>query len=129
MVATGQVRSCNRTGYHCQSICMCPGTQLKFNTAEKRKQRQLERKWQASRLLADREQYVHQCSTVINLIRSCKSEYYLSIIKVKSGNQKALSKIVQKLHQKPTPNYYPPSENNHMLPDGFVTFFYYYCTA
>ena len=56
-------------------------------TAEKRKQRQLKRKWRASRLPADRVRYVHQCNVVINLIKSLKSEYYSSIIKENSGNQ------------------------------------------
>ena len=45
-------------------------------TAEKQKRRQLERKWRAARLPADREQYVHQCNVVINLIKSRKSEHY-----------------------------------------------------
>ena len=71
-------------------------------TAEKQKRRRLERKWRASRLPADREQYIHQCSVVINLIKSPKSEYYLSISKENSGNQKVLFKTVQKLLQKPT---------------------------
>ena len=65
-------------------------------TAEKRKRRQLERKWRASRLPADRVRYVHQCNVVINLIKSLKSEYYSSIIKENSGNQKVLFKTVQK---------------------------------
>ena len=65
-------------------------------TAEKRKRRQLERKWRASRLPADRVRYVHQCNVVINLIESLKSEYYSSIIKENSGNQKVLFKSVQK---------------------------------
>ena len=69
-------------------------------TAEKRKQRQLERKWRTLRLTTDREQYVHQCGVVINLIKSVKSEYYLSGIKENSGNQKGLFKTVQKLLQK-----------------------------
>ena len=45
-------------------------------TAEKQKRRQLERKWRASRLPVDREQYVHQCNVAINLIKSRKSEHY-----------------------------------------------------
>ena len=61
-------------------------------TAEKRKLRQLERKWRASRLPADRVRYVHQCNVVINLIKSLKSEYYSSIIKENSGNKKVLFK-------------------------------------
>ena len=39
-------------------------------TIEKRKRRQLERKWRASELPSDRVQYVHQCSVVNNLIKS-----------------------------------------------------------
>lgn len=91
-------------------------------TAEKQKRRRLKRKWRASRLPADREQYVHQCSVVINLIKFLKSEYYSSVIKENSGNQKFLFKTVQKLLQKPTVNHYPPSENDRMLADKFAIF-------
>ena len=97
-------------------------------TAEKQKRRQRERKWRASRLPADREQYVNQSNVVINLIKSIKSrksEHYSFIIKENSGNQKVLFKTVQKLLQKPTVNYYPPSENDRMLVDEFAAFFYY----
>ena len=66
---------------------------------------------------------MHQCSVVINLITSLKSEYYSSIIKENSGNQKVLFKTVQKLLQKPTVNYYPLSKNNRMLAYEFATFF------
>ena len=52
-----------------------------------------------------------------------KSEYYSSIIKENSGNQKVLFKTVQKLLQKPTVNYYPPSKNDRMLAGEFATFF------
>ena len=41
-------------------------------TAEKRKRRQLECKWWASRLPADRVRYVHQCNIVISLTKSLK---------------------------------------------------------
>ena len=47
----------------------------------------------------------------------------MSIIKENSGNQNVLFKTVQKLLQKPTVNYYPPSENDRMLADDFATFF------
>ena len=72
-------------------------------------------KCRASRLPADCEQYVHQCSVVINLIKSLKSEYYSSIIKENSGTQKVLFKT--------TVNYYPLSENDRMLAGEFATFF------
>ena len=58
-----------------------------------------------------------------NLTISLKSQHYSSIIKENSGNQKVLFKTVQKLLQKPTANYYPPSENDRMLADEFATFF------
>ena len=81
-------------------------------TAEKRKRRQLERKWRASRLLADRVRYVHQFNVVINLIKSLQS----SIIKENSGNQKVLFKTVQKLLQKPTFNtIHPPKTTVSLL--------------
>ena len=92
-------------------------------TAEKQKRTQLERKWRASTLPAYREQYVHQCSVMNNLIKSGKSEHYSSIIKENSGNHKVLFKTVQKLLQKPTVNYYLPSENDRMLADELATFF------
>ena len=60
---------------------------------------------------------------MINLIKSRKSEHYSSIIKENSFNKKVLFKTVQKLLQKPTVNYYPPSENERMLADEFATFF------
>ena len=60
---------------------------------------------------------------MINLIKCRKSEHYSSIIKENFGNQKVLSKTVQKLLQKPTVNYYPPSENDRMLADDFAIFF------
>ena len=88
-------------------------------TAEKQKQRRLEHKWRASRLHADREQYVHQCSVVIHMTKSPKSEYYSSSIKENSGTQKVLFKTVQKLPVK----YYPPSNNDRMLADEFAAIF------
>ena len=60
---------------------------------------------------------------MINLIKSRKSEHYSSIIKETSGNQEVLFKTVQKLLQKPTVNFYPPSENDCMLADELATFF------
>ena len=66
-------------------------------TLEKTKRRRLECKWRSSRLQSDREKYVHQCSLVINLINSLKSEYYTSVIREHSGNQRVLFKTVNKL--------------------------------
>ena len=48
--------------------------------AEKRKRRRLERRWRASRLQCDRDQYVRQCCVVNNLIATLKSAHYTSVI-------------------------------------------------
>ena len=46
---------------------------------QKNIRRRLERKWCSTRLLSDREQYVHQCYVVNNLIESLKLTYYVSV--------------------------------------------------
>ena len=57
---------------------------------QKNIRRRLERKWRSTRLLCDREQYVHQCYVVNNLIESLKSTYYTDIINEHSSNQRIL---------------------------------------
>ena len=70
--------------------------------AEKRKRRRLERRWRASRLQCDRDQYVHQCCVVNNLIATLKSAHYTSIINEQSSDQRILFATVNKLLQKPS---------------------------
>ena len=57
---------------------------------QKNIRRRLERKWRSTRLLCDREQYVHQCYVVNNLIESLKSTYYTDIINEHSSDQRIL---------------------------------------
>ena len=92
-------------------------------TLEKTKRRRLERKWRSSRLQSDREKYVHQCSLVINLINSLESEYYTSVIKEHSGNQRVLFKTVNKLLQKRSVKRYPSCPDNSSLANSFADFF------
>ena len=91
-------------------------------TLEKTKRRRLERKWRTSRLQIDCEKYVHQCSLVIDLISSLKSEYYTSVIREHSGNRRVLFKIVNKLLQKPSVKRYPSCPDNNSLANSSVTF-------
>ena len=90
---------------------------------QKNIQRRLERKWRSTRLLCDREQYVHQCYVVNNLIESLKSTYYTDIINEHSSDKRILFKTVGKLLQKSTNWHYPPSSHDNALANSFADFF------
>ena len=90
---------------------------------QKNIRRRLERKWRSTRLLCDREQYVHQCYVVNNLIESLKSTYYTDIINEHSSDQRILFKTVGKLLQKSTNKRYPPSSDDTALANSFADFF------
>ena len=64
-----------------------------------------------------RDLHFRYCQCYLNV------EYYSSVIKENSGNQKVLIKTVQKLLQKPIVNCYPPSDSDRMRADEFATFF------
>ena len=89
----------------------------------KNTRRRLERKWHSTRLLCDREQYVHQCYVVNNLIESLKSTYYTDIINEHSSDQRILFKTVGKLLQKSTNKHYPPSSDDTVLVNWLADFF------
>ena len=90
--------------------------------AEKRKRRRLERRWRASRLQCDRDQYVHQCCVVNNLIATLKSAHYTSIINEQSSDQRILFATVNKLLQKPSEKRCPPSVDNTAMANSFADF-------
>ena len=85
--------------------------------------KRLERKWVSTRLLCDREQYVHQCHVVNNLIESLKSTYYTDIVNEYSSDQRILFKTVGKLLQKSTSKRYSPSSDDTILANSFADFF------
>ena len=89
---------------------------------QKNIRRPLEWKWYSTRLLCDREQYVHQCYVVNNLIELLKSSYYTDIINEHSSDQKILFKTVGKLLQKSTNKCYIPSDDT-ALANSFADFF------
>ena len=90
---------------------------------QKNTRRRLERKWRSTRLLCDREQYVHQCYVVNNLIESLKSTYYTDIINEHSSDQRILFKTVGKLLQKSTNKRCPASSDDTALANSFADFF------
>lgn len=92
-------------------------------TEQKRIRRKLERKWCSTRSQSDRQHYVYQCSVVIHLISSLKSEYYTNIINHHSSDQKVLLNTVNKLLQKSRVRRYPASCNNTTLADSFADYF------
>ena len=85
--------------------------------------KRLERKWVSTRLLCDREQYVHQYYVVNNLIESLKSTNYTDTINEYSSDQRILFKTVGKLLQKSTNKRYPPSSDDTALANSFADFF------
>ena len=90
---------------------------------QKNIRRWFERKWRSTRLLCNREQYVHQCYVVNNLIESLKSSYYTDMINEHSSDQKILLKTVGKLLQKSTYKSYPPSSDDTALANSLADFF------
>ena len=90
---------------------------------QKNIRRRLERKWRSTWLLCHREQYVHQCYVVNNLIESLKSTYYTDIINQHSSDQRILFKTVGKLLEKSTNKRYPPSSDDTPLANSFADFF------
>ena len=66
---------------------------------------------------------MHHCSLVINLINSLKSEYYTSVIREHSGNQRVLFKTVNGLLQKPPVKRYPSYPDNNSLANSFADVF------
>ena len=90
---------------------------------QKNIRRRLERKWRSTRLLCDREQYVHQCYVVNNFIGSLKSTYYTDIINEHSSDQRILFKTVGKLLQKSTKKCYPRSSEDTAPANSFADFF------
>ena len=85
--------------------------------------KRLKRKWVSTRLLCDREQYVHQCHVVNSLIESLKSTYYTDTINEYSSDQRILFKTVGKLLQKSTNKRDPPSSDDTAVANSFADFF------
>ena len=79
-----------------------------------------ERKWQSTRLPANRECYVIQ-NSVVNMIASAKHDYYSSKIQENSGNALILFKTVEKFLNSNLTQHYPIGHDN--LSESFVEFF------
>lgn len=89
---------------------------------EKKKRRQLERRWRISRDLHDRKLFVAQCRKVQQLISLSKSDYYTSLISENQSDQKMLFKIVDKLLHRNEARKLPTTAPKTLV-ENFVNFF------
>ena len=90
---------------------------------EKRKKRQLERKWRKTKLPSDRRKYVRQVHLFNRLTAKAKNDYYTKIIEDGKGNPKKLwSAINTVLHRTPATTL-PDCVNLKMLASSFSSYF------
>ena len=92
--------------------------------AEKRKRRNLERRWRKSSLSTDKQLYITQCGIVNDMIRDAKSIYYSSIIAENKGNQKVLFQTIDQLLQRKQEPRFPTSTSSEHLANEFAAFFH-----
>ena len=90
---------------------------------ERRKRRQLERTWRKTRLTVHREMYKHQRTIVTNLISEAKMNCYQKRILDNSGDQKALSKIINNLISRKQISPLPPHNHPRELANNFSEYF------
>ena len=92
-------------------------------SSEKRKRRQLERRWRKSQMFIDRQLYTEQCTVVKELIKSSKMMYYSTLIDDNKSDHKALFRIIDSLlHRKPE-KLYPSCNSPADLCNKFADFF------
>ena len=91
--------------------------------AEKRKRRNLERRWRKSSLSTDKQLYITQCGIVNDMIRDAKSIYYSSIIAENKGNQKVLFQTIDQLLQRKQEPRFPTSTSSEHLANEFCCLF------
>ena len=90
---------------------------------EKNERRKLERAWRNSGSSEHLKRYKTQKNHVNRMIDDKKIAFCNNSISDKSGDQKALYKLVRKLTNKPTDVAYPESANNTELAEQFSNFF------
>ena len=90
---------------------------------EKNIRRKLERAWRRTRSSEHLNRYKTQKNRVNQIIEEKKITFCNDSISAKSGDQKALYKLVRKLTNKPTDIAYPESLNNEELAEKFSRVF------
>ena len=92
--------------------------------AARKTRRQLERKWRDNgKLEVHRQEYRNQCDIVKNMINQAKIDHYSSLVEERSGNQKKLFNIVEKLLHKPKTLVLPSTHSDQDLANAFSNFF------
>ena len=86
--------------------------------------RRLERKWKKSGLQGDKSLYVQQRQLCSNMCCEKRSSYFSELIKSKSGDQRALFSIVNKVFDKTkSSNVLPEHNNAKQLANSFNNFY------
>ena len=78
---------------------------------EKKRRRQLERRWRASGLLSDRGRFTEQCRLVNQLLWSSRSRFYSKVVNENQSDQRKLFSTVDKLLHTTPDVIYPPHTN------------------
>ena len=89
----------------------------------KRKKRQLERRWRATRSLCDREAYSHQCKALKTLLSASRRQYYLNLVTENQSNVRSLFLIFSKLLHRRCEAKYPKHDTPASLANDFIFFF------
>ncbi|CAB3982841.1 Hypothetical predicted protein, partial [Paramuricea clavata] len=92
-------------------------------TDAKKKRRRLERKWRSNRLDCNRANYLAQCDVVNKMLHKAREEYYSTIIRDNTHDQRVLFQTVEKLLQKSLDRRYPLANSDRKLADAFADYF------
>ncbi len=90
---------------------------------EKRKRRQLERKWKSSGLHTDQDAFLMQSYKVDEMIFVSKKTFYNSVISDNPKDQKTLFRVVDKLLHRNSQTPLPSHDSMNVLVDQFANFF------
>ncbi len=91
--------------------------------AEKRKKRQLKRKYRSTKLEVDKEIVITHCKTIHIMIPVAKRNYYSNLIQESSGDQKKLFQISGKFMHTKTENKLPSHASVKELTKRFANIF------
>ena len=90
---------------------------------EKKKRRQLERRWRRSKSAIDREEFIKQKEKVKQMLEDSDTEFYSNLVMENSGNSKILFNTLNKMLRKKNESQLPPHDSALQLADEFMEYF------
>ena len=91
--------------------------------AAKRMRRKAERKWRATKSVADLNNYKAKRNLATNLMNRARTAYYKNLIDENSSDQKRLFKVAKQLMKQDTAVPFPPHSDPSVLANDFGNFF------